>query len=358
MSLHGGNIYAIARQTGRSPGRLLDFSASINPLGPSRRAVRAILSGLRFAAHYPDPDCTALREALASRHGLPPEQLLVGNGSSELIALLPRSLSISRGLVIGPTFSEYARAIDLHGGTVIPLLANRHERYRPPLKEAIAVLQRPSAAIDAVFLCNPNSPTGQAVDSDEVAALVDAANRRRAWAVIDETFVEYCEERSVISRVVAFSRMIVLRSFTKFYALPGLRIGYAAGHDDVIRRIGALQPPWSVNTPAQHAALASLRDAPYARRGRSFMARERPRFVNALMTIPGVTVYPSAANFVLVELPPGSQPGEVLHRLREKGVVVRDCSSVPGIATPTIRIAVRTSRENQRLLRALRRAIQ
>jgi threonine-phosphate decarboxylase len=358
MNHHGGNIYAGARQTGRSPGRLLDFSASINPLGPSRRALRAIISGLRFAAHYPDPQCVELRQALARRHGLRAEQLLIGNGSSELIVLLPRSLSISRGLVIGPTFSEYARAIALRGGNAMALQADRNERYRPPLKEAIDILRRPSAAIDAVFLCNPNSPTGQAVDPNEVSALVDAANRRQAWAIIDETFVEYCEERSVMSRLGASARMIVLRSFTKFYALPGLRIGYAAGHDDVIRRIAALQPPWSVNTPAQHAALASLQDAPYARRSRSVMERERPRLVNALTAIPGVTVYPSAANFLLVELPAGSPPGEIIHRLREKSILVRDCSSVPGITVGTIRIAVRSTQENQRLLRALHRAIQ
>jgi len=357
MNHHGGNIYAVARETGRSPGHLVDFSASINPLGPSRRALRAIISGLRFAAHYPDPDCTVLREALAGRHAVRPEQVLIGNGSSELIALLPRSLSISCGLVIGPTFSEYARAIDLHGATVIPLSANRNERYRPPVKEAIEVLRRPSAAIDAVFLCHPNSPTGQAVDSDDVCALVEAANRRRAWAIIDETFVEYCEERSVLSRLAAFSRMIVLRSFTKFYALPGLRIGYAAGHEDVMRRIRALLPPWSVNTPAQHAALASLEDIPYARRSRSFMERERPRLMQALAAIPGVTVYPAAANFLLVELPCGSRTGRIIHHLREKGLLVRDCSSVSGISEGTIRIAVRSAAENLRLVRALQQAI-
>jgi threonine-phosphate decarboxylase len=278
----------------------------------------------------------------------------MGNGSSELISLLPRALSISRALVIGPTFSEYARAIDLHGGTVTALLANRTERYRPPVKEAIEALRRGAASFDAVYLCNPNSPTGQAVDPDAVSELAAAAHDRGAWAVIDETFVDYCEERSVMPRLAACPRMIVLRSFTKFYALPGLRIGYAAGHEDAIRRLGALQAPWSVNAPAQHAALASLRDAPYARRSRSFMVRERPRLVDGLTAIPGVSVYPSAANFLLVELP-GPRSGVIVDRLREQGIVVRDCSTVPGITRGTIRIAVRSAAENARLLRWLRR---
>jgi len=357
MNHHGGNIYAAARQTGRSARRLVDFSASINPLGPSRLAIRALKSWLPFVAHYPDPDCTDLREALARRRGLRPEEVLIANGSSEVISLLPRALSISRALVIGPTFSEYARAIGLHGGNVIPLLAERTERYRPPLKEAIEAVGRRDASFHAVYLCNPNSPTGQAVDLDGVCALVEAANRRGVWAIVDETFVDYCEERSVISRVGAFSRMIVLRSFTKFYALPGLRIGYAAGHTDAIRRLGAVQVPWSVNTPAQHAALASLQDAPYARRSRSFMVRERARLADALSAIRGLIVYPSAANFLLVELP-GTQSANIVDHLRDHGILVRDCSSVPGTAEGTIRIAVRSAAQNDRLLHLLRRAMR
>jgi threonine-phosphate decarboxylase len=357
MNHHGGNIYAVARQTGRAAGRLIDFSASINPLGPSRRAVRAVISGLPFAAHYPDPDCRDLRETVAQRHGLRPEEVLIGNGSSEFISLLPRALSVSRALVIGPTFSEYARAINLHGGSVVPLLANRNEGYRPPLKEAIDAVGRRNASIDAVYVCNPNSPTGQAVDPRDVLALVEAANRLKIWAIIDETFVDYCEERSVISRVGAFPRTIVLRSFTKFYALPGLRIGYAAGRDEAMRRLGALQAPWSVNTPAQHAALASLEDAAYARRSRTFMVRERARLADALTAIRGMTVYPSAANFMLVELP-GTRSVGIVHRLREQGILVRDCSAIPGILEGTIRIAVRSAAENERLLRVLRRTIE
>ena len=357
MNHHGGNIYAAARQTGRAARRLLDFSASINPLGPSRLAIRAVKSGLPFASHYPDPVCTELREAVARRHGLRPEEVLIANGSSEVISLLPRALSISRALVIGPTFSEYARAIDLNGGTVTPILAGRRERYRPPIKEAIDAIGRRDASFHAVYLCSPNSPTGQAVDAVDVFALVEAASRRRAWAIIDETFVDYCEERSVISQVAAFPRMIALRSFTKFYALPGLRIGYAAGHADAIRRLGALQAPWSVNTPAQHAALASLQDATYARRSRSFMVRERARLANALSAIRGVTVYPSAANFLLVELP-GSRSGDIVDHLRGQAILVRDCSSVPGIPEGTIRIAVRSAAQNDRLLRILRRTLE
>lgn len=357
MNHHGGNIYAAARETGLAARRLVDFSASINPLGPSRLAIRAVKSGLPFAAHYPDPDCAELREAVARRHGLRPEEVLIGNGSSEVISLLPRALSISRALVVGPTFLEYARAIELNGGTVMPLLADRRERYRPPIKEAVDAVGRRDASFHAVYLCNPNSPTGQAVDPDGVCALVEAAHNRLVWAIIDETFVDYCEERSVISRVGAFPRMIVLRSFTKFYALPGLRIGYAAGHADAIRRLHALQAPWSVNTPAQHAALASLQDAPYARRSRRFMVRERARLANGLSAIRGVTVYPSAANFLLVELP-GSRSGDIVDRLRDQAILVRDCSSVPGIRKATIRVAVRSVAQNDRLLRILRRTIE
>ena len=351
---HGGNVYAAVRESGRRLNGLIDFSASINPLGPSPRAIRAIVSALRLTAHYPDPDCVAVRDALAKRCNLVPEQIVLGNGSIELIHLLPRALSIGCALIIGPTFSEYARAVLMEGGHVIRLDAMRAERYRPPVERAIDRVRKNSAKIDAVFLCNPNSPTGQGVNVEDVLELVGAVSRRGAWAVVDETFVEYCEDRSVVRELNRIPRLVVLRSFTKFYALPGLRIGYLAGREQTIRRIRQWVPPWSVNTVSQVAALASIRDVAYARRSRAFMDRERPRLIENLESLPGVTVYPSEGNFLLVELPHAYRARHVVRRLRRQGLLVRDCSSVESLTARTIRIAVRTATQNHRLITTLR----
>lgn len=354
---HGGNVYAAARESGRSLRRLLDFSASVNPLGPSPRAVRAIRSGLVSMLHYPDPDCVQLREALAKRYGLTAECFLLGNGSSELIQLLPDALSIRRALVIGPTFSEYARAVLLQGGQVSRLDAERAGRYQPPMRETLAALHAARDGVDAVFVCNPNSPTGQAVSNGELREVVQTAGRHGIWVVLDEAFVDYCEERSLLREVAQHSHLIVLRSFTKFYALPGLRIGYLAGAPEIVRRIRDRQVPWSVNALAQAAALASLSDIRYARRSLAFMRTERPALTKQLGQLPDVTVHPSAANFLMVELPCGMTASALTGALRRDGILIRDCSRVPGLTEQTVRIAVRTSRENRRLVAAFRRVL-
>ncbi|ALA58260.1 threonine-phosphate decarboxylase CobD [Nitrospira moscoviensis] len=355
---HGGNVYAAARELGRSVDKLIDFSASINPLGPAPGALRAVRRA-RVLEHYPDPDCWALRQALASRWRCDMDQIIVGNGSTELIHLLPTALRMRHLLVIGPTFSEYAAAMERSGGRVTAVLADRADGYAPPLVRAIEAIganapkRKASLPIDSVLLCNPNSPTGQACDVKEVAALARAAQRRNVRLILDETFVDYCVERSVLPVMDDVGQAIVLRSFTKFFGLPGLRIGYLVTDADTAQRIRARQIPWSVNALAQEAALAALADERHARRSRSFMVRERARFLRLLDRLPGCVPFPSQANFVLMELPRGWHARAVTAALRRQGIVIRDCSTVPGLNQRSIRMAVRARRDNDRLVRIL-----
>ncbi|MBI5776714.1 MAG: threonine-phosphate decarboxylase [Nitrospirae bacterium] len=353
---HGGNVYAAARELRRPAGTLLDFSASINPLGPSPKALYAIANGRSALSHYPDPDCWNLRCCLASRWKLSPDQIVVGNGSMELIHLLPQALAIRHALVIAPTFSEYARAVERAGGRVTLLPAKRREDYRPPLERAVRLLRSNRTGrkkIDAIFLCHPNSPTGQICDVNEVQGLVQEAERARTWTILDETFIEYCEKRSLLPRLSRFSRLIILRSFTKFYALPGLRIGYLVASERVACRVRVCQPPWSVNALAQVAAVESFKDQRHARRSLLYMEQERDRLRRRLGVVPGLTLFPSYGNFLLVELPRAHRASQIATTLRRQGVLIRDCSSVPGLNHRTVRIAVRTRRENNRLADAL-----
>jgi len=352
---HGGNVHAAARESGQRVGDLIDFSASINPLGPSAAAMRAVRAASSSIIHYPDPECVEIRKTLARRHRLSPEEFLIGNGSTELIHLLPRVLRIRRAVIVGPAFSEYAKAVTAHGGRAFPIHAMRSEGYRPPLDEALAALAPRRA--DAIFLCNPNSPTGQAVCREAIEALLRGVARRDLWVILDETFVEYCADRSVLASAHRCPRLVVLRSFTKFYALPGLRIGYLVAREPVIRRLKHELPSWSVNTLAQAGAIAALKDRHHARRSLAFIKGERHRFAKSLATIPEITVFPSAANFLLVELPPGRSGPEVTKILCRQGLLIRDCSMVPGLSRRTIRVAIRLPGQNDRLVRALRALI-
>ncbi len=355
---HGGDIYTAARELNRSPSRLLDFSASINPLGPSKQALRLAAAALPMIRHYPDPDCRGITAALASRWKLAEGHFVIGNGSSELIHLVPPALAIRHALILGPAFSEYARALSAQGGRVTYLHATRTDGYRPPVAQALTALRTTRSRFDALFLCNPNSPTGQVAPAQDILDLADMGARRKVWVVVDETFVDYCEAYSVLSAVARNPRLLVLRSLTKFYALPGLRIGYLAGPPETVARLRRVQTPWSVNMLAQVAAQASLEDRRHAQRSLAFIQRERACLARALRAVPGLHVFPSAANFLLVELPPAMPAGRATPALRRQGLLIRDCSAIPGLTDRTIRVAVRTAAENRRLVMALRQVLQ
>lgn len=358
--LHGGDIYGAAREMDRDPTELLDFSASINPLGPSPRVWKAITASRHLLSHYPDPACWDLRQALAMFWRIDPAQIVVGNGSTELIDALPRALGIHRLLVVQPTFSEYAAAMERAGGRATALYADRSDQYAIPIDRLCRVMETGRSdgrSIDSVVLCHPNSPTGQACSAEDVARLATTAGRRGLWLVIDEAFADYCPERSVLPHAVSWPHVVVLRSMTKFYALPGLRVGYAVAAQAIIKRLRRQLPPWSVSIMGQVAALAAVNDAVHARKSLRFMARERERFRKLLATLPGCVAMPTYANYVLVELPRRLRARDITEQLRRKGLLIRDCSSVPGLNSRSIRLAVRTVQDNDRLIRTFSRLL-
>jgi|CXWL01.1.fsa_nt_gi threonine-phosphate decarboxylase len=359
--LHGGDIYSAARELERDPTEILDFSASINPLGPSPQVWKAITASRHLLNHYPDPNCWDLRQALATFWRIDPEQIVVGNGSTELIEALPRALGIHRLLVVQPTFSEYAAAMVRAGGQTTALFADRSDQYAIPIDRLCHVMEtgrHDGRSIDGVVLCHPNSPTGQACSADDVARLAKATRRRGLWLVIDEAFADYCPERSVLPHAASWSHVVVLRSMTKFYALPGLRVGYAVATRITARRLQRQLPPWSVSAMGQVAALAAVNDAAHSRKSLRFMARERDRLRALLVALPGCVVMPTHANYFLVELPRGWHAPDITETLRRRGLLIRDCSSVPGTNVRSIRLAVRTVQDNDKLIQAVSQLLQ
>jgi len=358
---HGGNVYAAARELHRPISDIVDFSASINPLGPSPAVRRALAGAAALIEHYPDPDCRRLRELLASRWKLSPGQFVIGNGSTELIDMIPRALAIRSALIAGPTFSEYAGALQRAGARSITVPATRSEDYRPPLQKMSKHLQLQGtrrAAVDAVFVCNPNSPTGQICDGTDLRALIKKADHSEVWTILDETFIEYCEDQSMLPWLSRYPRLILLKSFTKFHALPGLRIGYSVSSARTAAVLRQSQPPWSVNVLAQRAAEAAIEDRAHARRSLRYLRRERERLRAELSSLPGLTLFPSRANFLLLELPKPHRAAVVAAHLRRQGLLIRDCSLVPGFTPRTIRVAVRARSENERLIAALAKILR
>ncbi|NMC73855.1 MAG: threonine-phosphate decarboxylase [Geobacteraceae bacterium] len=347
---HGGTVFAIARSLGIPPEELLDFSANINPLGPAPGVREAVCSSFHRLVHYPDRECFELRRALSGLHGVDMAHIVAANGSTELIYLLPRILPGGKGLTIAPAFSEYARALERAGWEADSLILSPRDGFSLSLERLAARL---AEGCDLLFLCNPANPTGALLPLPMVEEIHRLCRDTGTFLVLDEAFMDFREEESAKKMICERGGGIVLRSMTKFYAIPGLRLGYAMASAEVIRRCSGLLEPWSVNTAAQIAGVASLADAGYRDRTVRTVAAERDALAAGLAALPGLHPFPSAANYLLVEMRAGTTAAELRSALIPKGVVIRDCSNYQGLDGRFFRVAVRSSGENRRLLTEL-----
>ena len=330
--VHGGIKPAELRALGLRPQDCLDFSASVSPLGPPD-GVAAAIAAVNLAA-YPDPHCLELTEAIARRHrrdGVAPANIIVGNGSTEIIHLLARAYIAApppgcspSALLLTPTYGEYDGAVRLAGGSLITQDAVRSPAgFRWDIDAAAATLtaRRPALA----FICNPNNPTGALLEPDDLSRLAEAARAAGALLVVDEAYINLSERHNDATalRLAAGSPVIALRSMTKDYALTALRLGYAVAPPPVIARLAAWQPDWSVNGLAQAAGIVALADDAYLPRARAAVAASRQCLTGRLAAL-GIRCYPAAANFVLASV--GDAAG-LRAALMRRGLFVRDCAS-------------------------------
>lgn len=351
---HGGNVFAVARSLGVSTEEILDFSASINPLGPAPGVREALASAYDLLVHYPDSDCTELREALAQSHGVEPANICVANGSTQLIYLLSRLAPGKRALVIAPAFSEYARALTRDCWGLEQFILETTDGFAFPFDRLEKSLRD---GYDILILVNPGNPTGRLYSLSEVREIDRLCRAAGCFLVLDEAFMDFCEEGSAKHYATEREGILILRSMTKFYALPGVRLGYAIGKTSIIDRLAALREPWSVNTPAQAAGLASLADAGYAAATRKLVISGRAHLLAGLAAITGLSPFPSAANYLLVEVTGGKSAGELAGQLLAKFILIRVCGNFAGLDNRFFRVAVRGSEENERLLAALAAAV-
>ncbi len=345
---HGGNIRKLALKAGRSPEELLDFSANINPLGPPDWLRPLISSRLSSLVHYPDPDSSFLRASISNHYGVKEEDVLVGNGSTEIIHLLPRALPIDGALIPVPSYSDYANAVELAGKVVKKTLLKEEEGFQLDL----SVLDKEISAGQLVFIGQPNNPTG--LLADRVALKTLALRHPSVFFVMDEAFLDFVEgtESLICDRP---SNIIVLRSLTKFYAIPGLRLGFAIADADVIQRIRRIMPPWSVNGLAQAVGEHAVRDQDYGLRTKIFVRQQREFLLKEMQSIPGLTVFSGQANFLLVRLDHQDMDGPGLAKqMLSSGIAIRVCNNFDGLDGRFFRIAVRSKNENLKLLDSLR----
>ena len=342
--VHGGPDHGELARLGLRPEDVLDFSASVNAYGPPP-GIREALTAADIT-RYPDRHATALRQAIAEREGLTPDQVLAGNGAAQLIWLV--ALAYLRPgdttLVIGPTFGEYRVASQLMGARVVIWRADRARAFAPDPDELLTALRSHRPRL--VWLCNPNNPTGVYLDRDALSRLREAAPDA-LWA-IDEAYRPFVAEPWPSVPLIPDGRVVLLRSLTKEYALPGVRLGYALADASIIEVLARAQPPWSVNALAQAAGLAALADQAHVAATVARLREEAQR-LRAGLQAQGWTVLPTRTHFFLVHV--GDATAVRARLLREHRIQVRDCTS---FGLPEwIRVAARRPEENDRLLAAM-----
>lgn len=349
---HGGNVNQIIYQGNNG---VLDFSASINPLGYPEKVRKALWEKFDNILHYPDIDCSGLRKRIAQKIGHSGDRIIVGNGSTELFYLIPRALRPAKGVVFQPTFNEFTEA----------LKCSHTEVFHHMLKEADGFCfgyyedHFQDNKTEIAFLCNPNNPTGQLVEKDVILHM--ARQHDNVTFVVDEAFIDFVDEPrkySVINETETMRNLIVVRSLTKFYGFPGLRIGYLVAHADMVNKLIDYKEPWSVNTLAQYAAMVALEDTDFILRSREFMFLERLYLFNELSSITGLLPYKPTANYIFIKTNREGMTSSLLRgQLLEQGIAIRDCSNFTGLNDKFFRVAVRTRDENVRLISALKSVV-
>jgi threonine-phosphate decarboxylase len=352
---HGGNVFDVARQLGISPEEISDFSASINPLGLSPMVKKAIICSLDSLVHYPDSSHNELKQALASHHDLAPGNIVVANGSTELIYNLPVMLHGSKALIISPSFSEYVRALSQQHWDAQHFILKAEDNFSIDLE---ALKHKLAEGFEALYLCNPANPGGTLYPLRIIEQVFSLCIESGTFLVLDEAFMDFCEECSAKRFMVKGDNGIVLRSMTKFFGIPGLRLGYALASHTLTGHLDAMGGPWSVNTLALAAGVAALHDVEHNHRTIEYIRHERRSLFEKLSELNHLRIFPSSTNYLLLQITNGMSSMEIRDRLMHQRILVRNCATFMGLSSQFIRVAVRTAEENERLVRALKNVLK
>ena len=343
---HGGDVYGFERRYRRAP---IDFSANINPLGMPEGALNTYREAADQLAQYPEPGCGSLIWELAEFEGISGSYFLCGNGASDLIYRLVQAKRPQRALLTAPAFSEYERALQVEEAEIDFHFLREEESFA--LTETILPA---IAGHDLLILCNPNNPTGTVASQKLMMRILTECDKQGCLLCVDECFMDFTDRKGSLTdyfRTTAFRspNLVILKAFTKTFAMPGLRLGYCITcNRELLHKMVLCSPCWSVSVPAIACGRAALQDKGYLRRTRSFIKGERQRLIDGIIGLGGV-VYGSKANYVFFRYP----DEELFQKLCEKGFLIRDCSNYRGLNPGYYRIAVRTEAENSALLAAL-----
>ena len=353
---HGSDLEKIEKVFGIKKEDIVSYSANVNPLGISHKLREVLSQHLDAITRYPDREYTKLRQCIADYTGAQMENIIMGNGSTELISLFIQTNHPKKAMILGPTYSEYERDINLGGGTCIYFPLKEENNFQMDVN---ALCHQLDDNLDLLVLCNPNNPTSSAITRREMRRILDACMQHGIFVMVDETYVEFApDEKNVtsVSLTNYYSNLIILRGTSKFFASPGLRLGYAiTGNRDVAKEINTRKDPWTINSLAEIAGQIMFQDEDYIRETKELITGERARLYQELSSWDAVRVYEPQANFILMKILKEGVDAEILfeHCIR-KGMMIRNCSTFPFLDSQFIRFCIMSPEDNDRLMDAFR----
>ncbi len=352
---HGSDLETIERVYGIKKELITSFSANVNPLGISPVLRQTLAEKIDAITTYPDREYTSLRKCIADYVKTDFENIIVGNGSTELISLFIQIKHPKKALILGPTYSEYEREISLGKGTALYYPLREEDAFALDTDDFITHLKDD---IDLLILCNPNNPTSSCISNKSMRKILDACMEHGIYTMIDETYVEFADHAEQIDAVPLtndYSNLIILRGTSKFFAAPGLRLGYAiTGNRDLIKAINTRKNPWTINSLAAIAGEIMFCDHAYIQKTKSLISSERLRLYELFDRQKDFKAYKPSANFMLVKiLRPGLTAQDLFDRAIREGMMIRDCSTFPFLQGSFIRFCFMSPEMNDKLMACL-----
>lgn len=352
---HGSDLEQIEAAYGIKKEAIISFSANVNPLGISYKLRQSLTEHIDAITSYPDREYTQLRKCIGEYVHTDYHNILVGNGSTELISLVIQLLHPNKALIVGPTYSEYEHEVTLGGGRSHYFRLRESDDFNLDLSLLQEALNHD---VDLLVLCNPNNPTSSQIQRDTMRIILDFCKEKSIFVMVDETYVEFSEEYDRITSIPLteyYNNIIILRGISKFFAAPGLRLGYAiCGNRQLLKQIDDKKNPWTINSLAAVAGEIMFQDEDYIQDTKELIGRERKRICSILDSCPSVRYYPPHGNFILVRiLKEGLTSNDLFEAAIKKGLMIRDCSTFPFLDNKYIRFCFMKPEDNDALLKVL-----
>ena len=352
---HGSDLEKIEKIYGIKKEDITSFSANVNPLGISYKLKKELASHIDAITSYPDREYTSLRKCIAKYAGTDYTSVLVGNGSTELISLVIQIKKPSKALIVGPTYSEYEHEVALGGGRSHYFRLREKDDFKLDIEGLENAL---TSDIDLLVICNPNNPTSSQIDRSSMRRILDACKEKGKFVMVDETYVEFSEDTSKITSIPLteyYNNIIILRGISKFFAAPGLRLGYAVcGNHELLKEIDTRKNPWTINSLAAIAGEIMFKDTDYINETWNLISSERKRICGILEKCHGLKFYKPHANFILIKiLKDGITSEELFDTAIRQGLMIRDCSTFPFLDNKYIRFCFMNPEDNDKLVKIL-----